>query len=79
MNELVATLVPAIGHALLRFTWQGLAIGLAAALALHLARHARPHARYAIAGLALLACALVPLAGVLAHLAAHSPTGPAMA
>ena len=28
MNELVATLVPAIGHALLRFTWQGLAIGL---------------------------------------------------
>jgi beta-lactamase regulating signal transducer with metallopeptidase domain len=79
MNEFVATLVPAIGTALVRFTWQGLAIGLAAAVALQLARHAKPQARYAIAGLALLACALIPLAGVLAHLAAYSPTGPALA
>ncbi|MCI4566664.1 M56 family metallopeptidase [Lysobacter sp. CFH 32150] len=72
MAEFLATLVPALGHALLHFLWQGALIGLLAALALHALRHARPQARYAVACLALLACVLVPLVTVIAHLVATS-------
>lgn len=72
MNEWIATtttlLVPVLGRALLAFVWQGALVGVLAALALRLLRHARPQARYAVACLALLACALLPLAGVAAQL-----------
>jgi beta-lactamase regulating signal transducer with metallopeptidase domain len=64
MNEFVSALVPAIGQALVDFVWQGCVIGLLAAVALRLARDARPQVRYAIACLAMLACAIVPLVGV---------------
>ncbi len=85
MSEWIATtttlLVPILGRALLAFVWQGALVGALAALALRLLRHARPQARYAVACLALLACALLPLAGVasqllsLASAAAPLPTG----
>ncbi len=69
MAEFLGTFVPALGHALLHFLWQGALIGLLAALALHTLRHARPQARYAVACLALLACVLAPLVSVIAQLA----------
>ena len=67
-DSFVATLVPALGHALLQFTWQGLVIGAIAVIALRLARNARPEVRYAIACMAMLACVVVPLASVLLQL-----------
>lgn len=72
MAEFLAILVPALGHTLLHFLWQGALIGLLALLALYTLRHARPQARYAVACLALLACILVPLFSVLVQLAAIS-------
>jgi len=60
MNETLAWLIPVLGRALLHFVWQGAFIGLVAALLLRALRD-RPHARYAVACLALLACALAPL------------------
>jgi beta-lactamase regulating signal transducer with metallopeptidase domain len=65
MSDFLATLVPALGHALVQFTWQGLVSGALAALSLRIARDARPQVRYAIACMAMLACVLVPLASVL--------------
>src|SRR5687768_9163998 len=70
MAEFLATFIPALGHALLHSLWQVALIGLFAALALHALRDARPQARYAVACIALLACVLVPLATLLAQLAA---------
>ena len=67
-DSFVATLVPALGHALLQFTWQGLVIGAIAVIALRLARDARPEVRYAIACMAMLACVVVPLVTVLLQL-----------
>jgi beta-lactamase regulating signal transducer with metallopeptidase domain len=61
-------LIPVLGRALLHFIWQGALIGLLAAIALQLLRGARPQARYAVACAALLACAVVPLVGVLVQL-----------
>jgi len=66
MAELLATLVPVLGRALLHFVWQGAAIGLIAAFVLLLLRDAKPQARYAVACVALLACVLLPLANVIA-------------
>ena len=60
MTETVALLVPALASALLHFLWQGALLGLVAWLALAALRDARPQARYAVAGLALLACAVLP-------------------
>ena len=68
MNEWQTLLVPALGHALLHFLWQGALIGLTTAIVLQLLRDARPQLRYAVACLALLACALVPMLGVLLEL-----------
>ncbi|BDU16809.1 M56 family metallopeptidase [Lysobacter auxotrophicus] len=68
MTDFLALLVPALGRALLHFLWQGALIGLLAAIALHLLRDARPQARYAVACSALLLCALVPGAYVIAQL-----------
>ncbi|MGH8077154.1 MAG: M56 family metallopeptidase [Lysobacter sp.] len=68
LAALIATLVPVLGRALLHFVWQGAVIGLLAAMVLQLLRDARPQARYAVACLALLACVLVPMVGVLLQL-----------
>ena len=70
MNESIAMLVPVLGHALLQFLWQGLAIGAIAAVLLHGLRDARPHLRYAAGCLALLACVLLPLTSVVLGLGA---------
>jgi hypothetical protein len=48
-------------------------IGALAALLLRGARHAKPQVRYAIACLALLACALVPIVSVLRALFDSAP------
>ncbi|MFC5577839.1 M56 family metallopeptidase [Lysobacter niabensis] len=69
MNESLAMLVPVLGRALLHFLWQGAVIGLVAAALLQAMRNARPQARYAVACLALLACALAPVAEVARQLA----------
>jgi beta-lactamase regulating signal transducer with metallopeptidase domain len=61
MNETLALIVPVLGRTLLHFLWQGAVIGVVAALLLQVLRDARPQARYAVACLALLSCALVPL------------------
>src|SRR5687767_6654794 len=68
MADLPATLVPALGQALLHFLWQGALIGAFAAFALAALRNARPQARYAVACVALLACVLAPLATLLVAL-----------
>ncbi|MEP6632895.1 MAG: M56 family metallopeptidase [Luteimonas sp.] len=60
MTDLAAACVLALGTALLQFLWQGALIGVLAWLALALLRNARPQSRYAVACLALLACALAP-------------------
>jgi beta-lactamase regulating signal transducer with metallopeptidase domain len=44
-----------------QFLWQGILLGLLAWLALRLLENARPQLRYAVACLALLACAWLPL------------------
>ena len=64
MSDFTAALVPAVGQALIHFTWQGALIGALAAIALRIARDARPQVRYAIASIAMLACAVVPIASV---------------
>lgn len=52
--------VPLLARSLIDFVWQGALIGLLAWLALTLLRNARPQLRYAVACVALLACALLP-------------------
>ena len=80
MNESLAMLVPVLGRALLHFLWQGAVIGLVAATVLQTMRNARPQARYAVACLALLACALAPVAEVARQLAiADGVVAPAIA
>jgi beta-lactamase regulating signal transducer with metallopeptidase domain len=69
MADSLASLVPALGLALLHFIWQGALIGLLAAAALNVLSNARPQARYAVACVALLACVLMPLATLLSLLA----------
>ncbi|HEU4990988.1 MAG TPA: M56 family metallopeptidase [Luteimonas sp.] len=72
MNEdtMLTVLAPALAEALVRFVWQGAAIGVLAWSTLALLRNARPQARYAVACLALLACALAPALGLLQALGA---------
>ncbi|WP_342315499.1 M56 family metallopeptidase [Lysobacter sp. FW306-1B-D06B] len=67
MTDAIVALIPVLGRALLHFLWQGALIGLLAAFALHLLRDARPQARYALACVALLACAALPVLYVVAH------------
>jgi beta-lactamase regulating signal transducer with metallopeptidase domain len=76
MHSAWYALVQAVGWALLHFIWQGLLIGWGAALVLSLLRKARPQTRYAVACGALLLCAALPLAGVVANLAATGGPGP---
>ncbi|HET6545962.1 MAG TPA: M56 family metallopeptidase, partial [Rhodanobacteraceae bacterium] len=77
MTDLLATLVPVLGRALLDFVWQGAMIGLLAGMVLVALRNARPHARYAVGYVALLACALAPLLDIVLLLTSRS--GPAVA
>lgn len=65
-ESILALLVPALASALLHFAWQGALVWLLAMLALALLRDARPQARYAVACIALLACAALPTLHVLA-------------
>ena len=65
MTELIATLIPALGWALLHFLWQGALVGLVAGVALGVLRDSRPQARYATIGMALLTCVLLPMWQVL--------------
>lgn len=58
----------ALAWALLDFVWQGALLGCAAAVLLALMHRTRPQARYAVACGALLLCAALPLAGLLARL-----------
>ncbi|MFC3551686.1 M56 family metallopeptidase [Lysobacter cavernae] len=67
MADLLASLVPALGRALLHFLWQGAVIGLVAAIVLQLLSNARPQTRYAVACVALLVCVLAPMASIVAH------------
>ncbi len=69
LNELLASVAPALAWALIDFLWQGLLVGWAAALLLAAMRKARPQARYAVACGALLLCAALPLAGTVQRLA----------
>ena len=73
MSDALALLVPALALALLHFLWQGALLGLLAWLALALLRDARPQARYAVACLALLACALLPAWNLVQALALPDP------
>src|SRR4249919_4366746 len=73
MNDFVAALVPALGHALVQFLWQGAAIGALAAIALRLLREASPQARYLVACLALLACVIAPLYSVVSQFGDIAP------
>ena len=69
MADMLASLVPLLGQALLHFIWQGALIGLLAALVLDALRNSRPQARYAVACLALLLCMLTPIVTMLFVLA----------
>ena len=71
--DVLQTLVPAVGWALLHFIWQGLLIGWGVAVAMHLLRRARPHTRYAVACAGLLLCAALPLASIVTQL--HAADG----
>jgi beta-lactamase regulating signal transducer with metallopeptidase domain/predicted nucleic acid-binding Zn-ribbon protein len=66
----LAMLAPALAEMLVRFVWEGAAIGVLAWTALALLRDARPQARYAVACFALLSCVLVPAMGLLQWLVA---------
>lgn len=62
--QLSSTLVPylhAIGWALIHFLWQGVLVAGVAAFLLMLTNSAKPQTRYAIACIALLICAILPL------------------
>lgn len=77
MSAALATMIPAIGWALLQFVWQGLLIGAAAAFVLWLCRDARPQARYAVVCAALALCLVLPALGIVAALATESRGGTA--
>lgn len=69
MNEWFGTAASSLAWALIDFLWQGLLVGWACALLLALMRKARPQARYLVACGALLLCAALPLAGMVARMA----------
>lgn len=73
MADLLDTIVPALGWALVHFLWQGALIGALAAMALHTLRGARPQTRYAVSCTALLACVIAPALTVALRLLAAEP------
>jgi beta-lactamase regulating signal transducer with metallopeptidase domain len=62
-----AAWISGLAWALLDFVWQGALVGCAAAVLLGLLGRARPQWRYLVACAALLLCAALPLAGMLAR------------
>lgn len=64
MTESFDQIIGLLGWPLLHFIWQGALIGCLLASALVLLRNARPQLRYALAGVAMLACLLWPAYGV---------------
>lgn len=76
MSDALLLLAPALADVLVRFVWQGAAIGVLAWAALALLRDARPQARYAVACLALLSCVIVPATGLLQALATVDAAAP---
>jgi beta-lactamase regulating signal transducer with metallopeptidase domain len=68
-----------LAWALLDFVWQGALVGCAAAVLLGVSGRARPQWRYLVACGALLLCAALPLAGMVARVAAHPASGAAFA
>ncbi len=62
MIATAASIVSALGWALLDFIWQGVVIGFATALVLRLLRDNRPQARYLVAVGAMALCLLLPVA-----------------
>lgn len=73
--DAIATLIPALGWALLHFVWQGLVIGAVSALALAMLRGASPRWRYAVCALAVLLCLASPLATLALSLAGGGAAG----
>jgi beta-lactamase regulating signal transducer with metallopeptidase domain len=68
-----------LAWALLDFAWQGALVGCAAAVLLGLLGRARPQWRYLVACSALLLCAALPLAGMVARVAGQDAAGGAIA
>ncbi|MGZ5183217.1 MAG: M56 family metallopeptidase, partial [Ramlibacter sp.] len=66
-----------LAWALLDFVWQGVLVGCAAAVLLGLMGRARPQSRYLVACAALLLCAALPLAGMVARVAGQPASGAA--
>jgi beta-lactamase regulating signal transducer with metallopeptidase domain len=64
-----------LAWALLDFVWQGALVGCAAAVLLGLLGRARPQWRYLVACGALLLCVALPLAGMVARVAAQQASG----
>nr|WP_315472686.1 TonB family protein [uncultured Undibacterium sp.] len=60
-SNLTQTLIQALGWSLVHFVWQGCVIALVLAVVLLLTRKARAQLRYAIACVALLLCAALPV------------------
>ncbi len=67
-----------LGWTLLDFVWQGALVGCAAAVLLGLLGRARPQWRYLVACGALLLCAALPLAGMVARMTAPESSGAAL-
>jgi beta-lactamase regulating signal transducer with metallopeptidase domain len=67
-----------LAWALLDFVWQGALLGCVAAVLLGLLGRARPQWRYLVACAALLLCAALPLAGMLARVMGQGAAGGAM-
>ena len=78
MHELFGTAAASLAWALIDFLWQGLLVGWACALLLALMRKSRPQARYLVACGALLLCAALPLAGMVARMADAGAAGSAL-
>jgi beta-lactamase regulating signal transducer with metallopeptidase domain/predicted nucleic acid-binding Zn-ribbon protein len=70
-----AAWMSALAWALLDFVWQGAVVGCAAAVLLGLLGRARPQWRYLVACGALLLCAALPLAGMVARVAGQDADG----
>jgi len=73
-----ALFLSSLAWALLDFVWQGVLVGCAAAALLGVLGRARPQLRYALACSALLLCAALPVAGVLARLMDAEPAPAAL-
>jgi beta-lactamase regulating signal transducer with metallopeptidase domain/predicted nucleic acid-binding Zn-ribbon protein len=72
-----AAWISSLAWALLDFVWQGALAGCGAAVLLGLLGRARPQWRYLVACGALLLCAALPLAGMLARMAGQAGQGAA--